>query len=277
MQNQQSPQDDEIDLRDYINILIKRKKLILFLFFAAAAISAINVLLAPKVYKVTSTIQLGSVNELLIQKEEASEIILSRSLLSSIIKEFNLNIGVDNLRQNIDVENIKSTNLLKIGVTNPDFETGIQISNAILSRVISQGESIYQERVSITKERLNELDAEIKNAQEDIFRTQNLMSGLPSSANISQADASLRIILLQNTLPSYENNLTMLRNQKNDLKILLANAKEFKIFDSPVKPKYPIGKNVKRKVVISGFLGLISGVFLAFCMEFWQKSKNKKC
>ena len=104
---------------------------------------------------------------------------------------------------------------------------------------------------------------------------QNLITGHPNSSNIFQSDASLRSILLQNTLPNYESNLTMLRNQRNELKLLLADAKDFKVFDPSIRPKYPIGPNKKLNVAVAGILSLMLGVFLAFFMEYWEKPRIK--
>jgi capsular polysaccharide biosynthesis protein len=276
MENQQYLQENEIDLRDYINVVIKRKILILSIFLIAVVTAAIVSLLMPKVYEITSTVQLGNVNGLLISKEEAREIILNQNLLLSVVKKLNLKIDLENLKKNIKINDINGTNLLKIKIERVDIDTAFKINDAILNPLITQGQGIYQERLSLVNERLNELDAEIKNAEGDIGRTQNLISGLPNSNNISQSDISLRIILLQNTLPNYESNLTVLRNQRNGLKLSLAIAKDFKVFDSPIKPKYPVGPKKKQNVLIAGMLSLMLGVFLAFFAEYWKKSKSQK-
>jgi len=266
--------EDEIDLREYVNVIIKRKKLILSIFLAAVVIAAIVSLMMPKIYEITSTIQLGNVNEVLIKNEDAKAIMLNQNSLSSIINDLNLKIKIESLQKDIKIGDVSGTNLLKIKITYPGIDTVLKINNAIVNPFIAQGQNIYQERLAIVNERLNELDGEIKNAEGDISRTQALISGLPNANNISQSDVSLRIILLQNTLPNYESNLTALRNQRNGLKFTLADAKDFKIFDAPIKPKYPIGPKKKQNVLIAGMLSLMFGVFLAFVLEFLQKGKE---
>jgi capsular polysaccharide biosynthesis protein len=228
----------------------------------------------PKVYEVASIVQLGSVNESLIKNEEAKAIMLNQNLLLSIINELNLKMSVDGLQKAIKISDVIGTNLLKIKIIYPGIDTAIKINDAIVNPLITQGQIIYQERLVIINERLKELDLEIKNAESDIGRTQTLISGLPEASNISQSDISLRIILLQNTLSSYESNLTMLRNQRNELKFSLANARDFKVFDQPIKPKNPIGPKKKQNVLVAGMFSLMFGVFLAFVLEFWQKSKK---
>ncbi|MBU0694262.1 MAG: hypothetical protein KKC11_06285 [Candidatus Omnitrophica bacterium] len=272
MENQQYLQEDEINLRDYINVIIKRKKLILAIFFMAVVFSTVVSFRMPKVYEITSTIELGNLDGILISKEEAKDIILNKNSLLSLIKRLNLDIEGDSLEKSIKTEKMDSPNLFKIAIKSSDVNTGFKIINAISANIITQGQSIYKERLLLKNERLEELNVEIKNAEDNIIRARNLISGISDSNNISQADISLRTILLQNTLPNYESNLIALRNQRNELKLSLVNAKDFKVFDAPIKPKNPIAPNKKRIVAIAGIISLMLGVFLAFFMEFWQKS-----
>ncbi|MCX5706023.1 MAG: Wzz/FepE/Etk N-terminal domain-containing protein [Candidatus Omnitrophica bacterium] len=271
METQQDTQTNEIDLNYYINVVIKWKKLILSIFLVAVIVTAVVSLLTPKVYVVTSTIQLGSFNEPIFKGEDVKEIVLNYGLLSSIINESNLNIDSERLRGTIKIKDIGSTNLTRISIEYSDVDAGVKIINTILSHIISQGQSIYQERQNIANERLKELDAEIKNVEGDIARTQSIISDPISTTGSSQSDISLRIILLQNALPTYESNLTALRNQRNALKFLIANAKEFKIFDQPIQLKNPISPKKRQDVLIAGVISLLCGAFLAFFMEFLQK------
>ncbi len=276
MENQQYIQEDEIDIREYINVIIKRKKLILAIFLVSVVTAAVVSLMKPKIYEITSILQLGNVNELLIKNEEAKSIMLNQNLLLSVINDLSLKITPDALQKDIKISDMAGTNLLKIKITYPGIDTALKINDGIVNPLIAQGQKMYQERKSIIDGRLKELLGAIKNAEDDISRTQNMIMGIPSSKDISQAELSLRMIILQNTLPKYENNLTDLRNQRNDLQILLLNSKNFKVFDAPIKPKHPVGPKKKQNVLIAGMFSLMFGVFLAFFMEFWQKSKKKE-
>lgn len=268
--------ENEVDLRDYLNILIERKIVVLSIFFITVIIAVIYSFLAPKVYEISSTVQLGSINDLLIKREDAIEIILNKNSLLSIIRELNLTVDVESLQKGIKITDIANTNLLKIRMKSSNVDTGIKILNLLPSLLILQGQSISQHRITLINERLTELESEIKNVQENIVKTQNLITGISSSAEISQTDQSLKIILLQNTLPNYQANLTALRNQKNETKVLVANYREFKVFDAPIKPEYPIGPNKKQNVLIAGIISLFFGIFLAFFMECLQKCKKGK-
>ncbi len=268
--------EDEIDLRDYLNILIKRKILVLSIFLLSLVYTVVTTLLAPKVYEVSSTIQLGSINDILIKREEAKEMILNKNSLLSIIKELNLDIESESLKKSIKIEDITNTNLLRISMKSSNVDTGIKIISLIPSNFIAQGQSVFQQRINLINERLTELESEIKNVQDNIVRTQQLIIGISNASDISQVDQSLKIILLQNTIPNYETNLTALRNQRNELKVLLSIAREFKVFDAAIKPKYPLAQNIKQNVPVSGIVGFFFGVVLAFFVEFLQKCKEKR-
>ena len=200
---------------------------------------------------------------------------LNQNLLLSVINKLSLDkMRVESLQKAIKISDLAGTNLLRIKITYPGIDTAFKINDIIVNPLITQGQVVYQERLAIIIERLKELDAEIKNVEGDISRTQALMSGLSQASNISQSDVSLRLILLQNTLPNYASNLTALRNQRNGLKFSLANVKDFKIFDAPIKPEYPVGPKKKQNVLIAGIISLMFGIFLAFVLEFWQKGKK---
>jgi uncharacterized protein involved in exopolysaccharide biosynthesis len=275
MENQQDIQEDEINVREYLNVIIKMKKLVLSIFLPAVVITIIVNLLMPKIYEITSTIQLGSVDELLIKNDDAKAMILNQNFLLSMINDFNLKITVEDLLKDIKINDIGGTNLLKLKITYHNIDTAFKINDAIVKPLVVQGQNMYQERLVIFNERLKELSAEIENAGLDITKTQSLISGLPNSSDISQSDVSLRRILLQNALLNYESNLISLRDKRNELKLLLANAKEFKLFDAPIKPKNPIGPKKLQNIFIVGMLSLIFSVFLAFILEFWQKSNER--
>ena len=270
--------EDEIDLRDYVNVIIKRKKVILTVFLASVITTAIVSFLAPKVYEVTTVIQLGNIDKLLINKDEASAAILNQNSLSSIIKQLNLSdMFVERLKKYIRTEDIKDTNLLKVTIEYPGLATAFKINDALINPLIAQWQDIYQQRVAVIKARLEELITQIGNVEKEVDMTRSLIVNLPKVPGISPAEESLRMIILVNSLPSYETYLTSLKDRRNNLQLLLLSdaAREFKIVEKPITPKHPIKPKKKLNIAISGVVSLMFGIFLAFFMEYWEKSNPK--
>lgn len=258
MENQQYMQEGEINLKECIKILIKRRKLVLIIFVVSVVTTALANLWIPKVYEVTSTIQLGSINELLIKKEEAREIILNQKSLLSIIKKLNLKVEVEDLKKDITIRDVLGTNLLKVNTIYPDINMAFKVVEALVNLLITQGQIIYQEQLPLAEERLKELDEEIKNIEKNVNKKKAGFSGNPKTKG--------QIILQTDTL-------TELNEQKNKLEKLFVNAKDFKIFDQPIESKNPI-KRKQQKVFIVGVIILLLGVLLIFFKEFPQKDKK---
>jgi len=271
----QRMQEGEIDIKEYIKIAIKRKNLVLAVCLISVIFTAIASLRTPRFYESTATIQLGSINGLLIKNEDAKAMILNQNYLLSVINGLNFKITSEGLQQNIKISDVSGTNLLKIQIINSSPDDVLKINDAVVKPFIAQGQMAYQKRLSIIDERLEELDGEIKSAEEDIKRAKNLISGISDIDGISQSEAFLRIILLQNVLPNHESNLSALKDRRNGLKLILADAKDFMIFDAPLKPKYLEGPKKRQNILISGIMGLIGGVFLSFLLEFWQKNGRR--
>ncbi len=270
MENQQCVPEDEIDLRQYLKVIIKRKKIILTVLLASVFTATIISLLTPKTYEIASTVQLGSIDDLLIKSEEAKAIMTNQNLLLSIIDDLKLKMSVKDLQKAIKIRDIPGTSLLKIEIAYSDIDIAQKINDAIVSPLLIQGQALYQEYSAIINERLNELSMEIKNVEEDVNRTQSLIHKIPNINSMSQPDISLRIILLQNTLPSYESNLTSLRNQRNGLKLLLTKTKSFKVFDNTIRPEKSVRTEMLQNILVAGMVSLIFSIFAVFFIEYWK-------
>jgi uncharacterized protein involved in exopolysaccharide biosynthesis len=145
--------EDEIDLRDYIKVIIRRKKIILTVFFTAVIAVAVASLLMPRVYRATTSIMIMPSRlptalsptqiSLAIEREELTgeyitprpaisvpthQVLLeSNTVLERIIDRLKLTnqlgrpITLDSLRRGLSVEEIEDTNVLqlKVGESQP--------------------------------------------------------------------------------------------------------------------------------------------------------------
>ncbi len=252
MQDLQYMQEDEIDLKECIKVLIKRKKLVLIIFIVLVVAAALANLWIPKVYEVTSTIQLGSIDGVLIKKEEAKDIILNQKLLLTIIKELDLKNGVDDLKKNITVCDVAMTDLLKIVIIYPDLNKAFKINETLANSLINQGRIIYQEQLSLAKKRLNELDEKIK----DINKKRN----------------QKQIRLYEDS--KVKDNIIELWKQRNNLNVLIVKARDFEIIQ-PVNSMNQIKRNAE-KVLAAGVAILLLGVLSIFLFEFYQTDKKRE-
>jgi capsular polysaccharide biosynthesis protein len=269
-QQPQQIHEDEIDLRELINVVVKRKRLILGIFLASVIITAVISFLTPRTYLSTAVIQAGIVDTPLIEIAEAEQIIKTQDFLSPIVKELELKVELESLKSAINVKEIKDTSLIQLEVEYQGMGTSYKLLRSIVDSFLAKNNEPYQQRMDYFHQQMKELSSQIDSVQSDISRTQELIQNLSLTEKISETDAGVKIILLQNTLPSYYNNLANLFAQNNNLRLILIKAKEFKLVDL-TKPK-PVKPNRKLNVALAGVLSLMFATFLAFFMEFWQKS-----
>ena len=88
-------QNDEINLMDYIKVIIKRKMTIIGVLIICVVASTIVSFRMPKVYQINSTVRIGSISGSLFTVNEAIEKLKNRNLLQSIVSEVDGNITIE--------------------------------------------------------------------------------------------------------------------------------------------------------------------------------------
>ncbi len=284
MENQQYLQEDEIYLRDYLKVVIKRRKLILAIFLVSIAASVVGSLLMPKAYEITTIISLGSTDipqlgsrsdQFLMSKEKARAIIWSKSFLLPIIEKLNLKIKADELKKCIKINLIEDTYLIKIKLVYSTLDMAVKINNAVIDSFIAHGRDNFLKKEALVSGWLKQSDLDIKNVEANIFKINSLISKGYNDSNNDKPGVSKvipELIDLYGLLSGYEANLVKLREQRSNQEFMLTAFRDFRIFDSPTMPEKPI-MPMELNLLIAAIFGLVFGAFSAFFVESWQKTK----
>ena len=141
---------EEINIKELWNYFISKIYIIILLVIISMLVGNIYLLAFQKpLYKSTTTLVLvseSSNNQSITQSDIAlnnnlvttySEIIKSRSILSKVIKNLNLNTSTENLSRNITVTSVTNTQLIKIAVSDENNLKAKAIANEI-AKVFSQ-------------------------------------------------------------------------------------------------------------------------------------------
>jgi len=268
---EQNCQKDEINLMDYIKVIIKRKKIVMSIFIICVAVTTIVSFQTPrmlKIYRVDSTVRIGTIEGRLLSIEKAREEAKNRNLLQSVIQEIDKDTTVEYLKKAIKIEEIKGTNFLTVQMESAEPDMAIDILNKIESKLVSDGNIFYEKKLALINERIQELNLrkESISKQKEIF-----------DKKISNNKVNLAYPIIQNTIINYETIYSELSAAEYSLKKSLLEAKNFKIIESPSKSINSINKsNTKHSIIISAVVGLMLGVFIAFFVEFWQKNKEDR-
>jgi len=276
--SEQQPLNNEVDLRDYIEVILKRKKTILTVFFVCVIITTVISFLMPKVYEATTIIEIGSIlmpdsiltpvstSIPLISKDKTIQKLKTDKMLEPVIQTLNLNIDGCALENSIKIEDIKNTNFLKLKIQYEESQLAVKIGNTIADYFVQQGNKIYEEKFSLVKEQINKLEKRSKTIEEEIEKLSKVISSQVYSSDF---------LILQNALSNYETISFKLSEKIYLLKQVLIDSTKFEVF-KPATTAQKIKPNEKLNIATSMILGLMLGVFVAFSQEFWQKGRNNK-
>lgn len=232
-----STNDDEINLIDYIKVVIKRKWLILGITLTAVLIAGIASMVSPKNYEVSTTLQIGNTTDILESTAQVAEKIKSNAYKNLLEEKLN----IENLPE-IKTETPQNTNFVSIIIETDNPEQAKQILDEINSLILLEHQEIFNKRESQIKENIKEIQDELT---------------------------------LLETKKEYSEGIAELRIKLSDLKATLNVFQPTKVIKAPIVPKNPSGSNLILNIVIAIVLGLFIGVLTAFIKEWWENVKKE--
>ncbi|WP_072682421.1 GNVR domain-containing protein [Arcobacter sp. LA11] len=225
MSKEQYIQEDEIDLRKLVNIILPKKKFILIVTFLIVLLSMIYVLFKPPVYQVKSVVRIGYIDNKLLDDSKIIE------------KKLRIIFNVDNknLQSDILVKDIKTVkkveNFLEIITEGRDNEIAIKKNKEVIEFIKNE----YKQKINqeIYKTKLS-----IKNIKKEIYYFEriektNLEFQIKKvkTQTIANIDREIRLIKEQK-LPNLYNEMaffktTILNSIENKLKFNNSKLKEY--------------------------------------------------
>jgi non-specific protein-tyrosine kinase len=218
-------QSNQLDIIWILNVLWRRKWLIIGLVFLALVTSITVVRQLPPEYQASTTIMIeqsksSNLNEysMLMAGERLaltySQIITSRPILEQAIADLNLSLTVEELEEKITVQNISNTQLIKITVTNASPHQVYMIANAIAETFIEYIETLTADNYART---LSDIQQSIDDKQSEITRI------IPQidSQNQEKADLQADVARLETLLTDNRNNYQILQSDAQNLELTI--------------------------------------------------------
>jgi len=226
--------NDEINLRDYIKVIIKRKWLIVGIALGAAILAATLSFLTPKSYEADTILEIGKIGTSPIEPPSQLVEKIQNGSYNKLIEK---NLNIEN-PPSIKAENPQNTNLVIISINSSNSDKANKILEELNKIILAE----HQEKID--KKRA-EIEENIKNTQEEL-------SLLETQKKYSEGIADLQI------------NISGLKSQLNDLQ-------PTKLSKSPSFSTNSTGTNIVFNIIIALIIGLIVGVVIAFIKEWWEK------
>jgi capsular polysaccharide biosynthesis protein len=277
-------QEEEIDLREYINVLMKRKGIIILIFLIAVITAAIvSYFVLTPIYQSSVSFQ---VNIRLIKQSyyptsstnpyisDILVLLTSDSILRKAAERASFSYNFTKMKEKVEATNIKDTSIITLTVEDENPKFAQDLANSIVEVFIDKNQSIYDEKRKMAEENLKIYEEQLDEVEKNIIEIEKTRVKIAHSKGISDAEKHFQTSLLLNSLVTERNNYNFLISKVSSIKEDLMNYQGFKIIDPAIEPITPIKPNKKLNILIAGVLGLFVGIFIAFFLEFWQKGKS---
>lgn len=288
--------EEEIDLIDYIKVIIKRWKLILAIFLVAIFVSTGVSFILPKTYQTQAVVKIGKVEG---------------AVLENIIETIEI------LKENypgVTLSNPSGTNLLRIKAQGETSQQTLNKANDTIDFLLTQYQEIYekakllleeeiiniQKDVTNIEQKLEGVETKIKEVDLDIQKQEAEIKGIEEKIKKEEATENqaralviqgylLRFTAEKNRKESFENKKETLAAEKQQLiederkledelktkqPLEESNFEPSRVEISPVLPQNPIKPNIKLNLLVAAVLGIFIGVLVAFGKEWWEKETN---
>ena len=189
-------QEEEIDLREYINVLLKRKGIIILIFLIAVITAAlVSFFFLKPVYEASTILMISKPKyqvelEPKIQTQFTPEVSLAtyeslvkdREIEEDVIKKLNLDqppyeLSSDNLQEMITIESLKNTNLIKMNLQAGEPKLAKDIANVWAGLFVEKNKDLnlqeskeaqgfIEEQLKISKKNLSKIEEEIREFNE---------------------------------------------------------------------------------------------------------------
>ena len=264
-------EEKEVDLRDYINMVKKRWKIILIIFLVSTITSGVVSFLLPKTYESIAMVKIGRMrNKLLEEPSTTIEIFKTKAMLEKVTEELNIPFTQGKTGELVSKIKMKEkSGLLEIKGKGETPEEALKLVNGVTAvlmkrheQIFERAKVIFEEYLASGKKRLFEIDEEINMLQKKIDE-------------LVAANSDAKAMLARGYMDSLEKS----RDRYEQLQVELREKKMEESYGTvstelvipSTTPESPIAPKKKQNVLIAGILGLFVGLICAATVEYFEK------
>jgi non-specific protein-tyrosine kinase len=189
-----------------------------------------------------------------------SQILITQRVLNKVIQVSDLNISVEELRDAIDVQPVRETQLIEIHFENPDPALSAKALNQLVEIFIQENQNMQANRFSESKENLS---SQLEEIDLRIRQENDALNQLGDSPENTDERARLEATLTQNR--QIYSSLLLSFEQ-----VRLAEAQSISSLFPVEKariPKDPVSPRVLLNTILAASIGFLIGFGIAFLIE----------
>lgn len=284
-------QEEEIDLRQLAEVLLRRKKLIFGITLAAAIVALVASFVLPKGYEIKTVLEIGTIDvsgapETLESSAQLKEKIGYGVYSTIVCREMQIS---QREFPKIKVENSKDTNIIffstestelektkiifekinelilaghiqKFEVANKDLYVQIEIKKKDTERLQKKAQSLEREKLAI----------ESKIASLQLLPITIRDTGTQFALYDNQQQLEDKIQEIENTYQGINSNEAVI----SSLQKRIEQSKMTKVIQAPLASENPVSSKMLLNTVLAAVLGFFFGIFWVLVAEWWNNSKK---
>jgi capsular polysaccharide biosynthesis protein len=184
--------EEEIDLREYINVLLKRKGIIILIFLIAIIAAAmVSYFIIEPVYQANTVITVSKpkIGNSIVSEpslEDYKNLITDNALEEELIQKLNLNkppfeLTPYDLEQMLTIELPKNTNLIKMNLQASNQKLAKDIINTWATLFVEKNKKLYFDEVKKAK---ISVEDRLKHAEQDFFEIEEKVIKFSETINV---------------------------------------------------------------------------------------------
>jgi capsular polysaccharide biosynthesis protein len=268
-------EDGETTLRDYLEVLLKWKKLIISITVVALILAVVlNFFIFKPVYRGSAVVYIAQVNNApLIKPKDVQSQITSDGFLQKIAQD--LGVSYTEVKDSIAVSTAQDSKILVVNFDSEDKELIKSFFNYFMSELNSFNNQAYQTQIESYQSQISSLRSQIDSLDkqgEDVLSRLKILE----QKGTTNSEYMLEYSQLRGVYDSIISKRVAIAGQITQIQSVINGSNAFfyenqpLILDSPVKPRKAF--NIAITLLIAFFLS----VLLAFFVEYWRGKETKQ-
>lgn len=264
--------EDEIDLRRYLEVLWRRRNVIISVILASILAALLINELLPRQYQSQAVILLSEHSAPIYSTpSSAAQVVVTTSFLKGIGKALRLPENANELRKVVKMEPVRDTRMMRLKVRYRDAKGAQMLASAISNTFVSRASERVEQKRAIMVRRLESVNAQLGEIERILALSRNTFQQAGTLTN--EERGFVRSFTL-NAMGLSQSLYSELQAAQTDLTSELLGLESPRLIDNPSISGTPVAPRKLVNTLLSGILGLMTGATLAFVIEYFRTSSH---
>lgn len=259
--------EDEIDLRQYLRVLWRRRHTVGVVTLSAVIGAFIFSYLSPPVYEAQAAIWLSEHSaSIYATPASAAQALRTPSFLDAAVKASGVSATERELQKLMKVEPVRDTRIIRVKVRYKDARQAQALADAIARGLISRASERVEQKQKLIQERLVSVDAQLAEIQRILQLTGRTLSRLQQGRALTGEERDFARSWMSISEALYRNVNVAQRDLSGELLKLEPPA----LIEPPSIPLEPVAPRKVLNTGLAAILGLAVGAMLALVIEYFS-------